>query len=177
MARSVKLARDQQWSGNGHKVYGNDCIVKGNRNTVYGNRCLVIGNDNKIMEPDCIADGERNICKQGSLNPTLMFGSSSFLNTAGVQGIVQGRGVASWDAVRRKPKAPRGTRAANMRPADDVHTDNENEQCSVCLDNKKVCVVLDCGHKCLCITCAKALQTNRCPICNEDIREIKRVYE
>eukprot|EP01107_Rhizomastix_libera_P002955 TRINITY_DN1516_c0_g1_i3.p1 TRINITY_DN1516_c0_g1~~TRINITY_DN1516_c0_g1_i3.p1 ORF type:complete len:176 (+),score=45.10 TRINITY_DN1516_c0_g1_i3:110-637(+) len=51
----------------------------------------------------------------------------------------------------------------------------ERELCVVCMDQEMNCVILRCGHMCVCETCGKALKT--CPICRGDITEVVKVYK
>eukprot|EP01060_Flectonema_neradi_P005952 TRINITY_DN13998_c0_g1_i1.p1 TRINITY_DN13998_c0_g1~~TRINITY_DN13998_c0_g1_i1.p1 ORF type:complete len:275 (+),score=43.39 TRINITY_DN13998_c0_g1_i1:64-825(+) len=49
------------------------------------------------------------------------------------------------------------------------------DTCKICFDHKIDCVILDCGHMCVCMPCAKRLRL--CPICRKPIRKRKRVYK
>ena len=52
--------------------------------------------------------------------------------------------------------------------------------CSICISNKANTVVYDCGHVCMCVTCAKALKKRersaKCPICRNPIKDIIKLY-
>jgi len=48
--------------------------------------------------------------------------------------------------------------------------------CDICLSNQKTHACLPCGHKCLCSDCAYQI-TNRCPICNNLITNVIRIFD
>jgi len=50
-----------------------------------------------------------------------------------------------------------------------------SETCVVCYQNKINCVLLECGHRALCMNCGKKLID--CPICRRPIERIIRVYD
>lgn len=53
-------------------------------------------------------------------------------------------------------------------------------RCAICLDKEKTVVVVPCGHKCMCVACAKQLQASlapRCPLCRGALERITRVFE
>jgi hypothetical protein len=61
-------------------------------------------------------------------------------------------------------------------------------QCTICLDKKIDCVLLECGHQCACFVCASTLQggpadsvrprraAGLCPICRSPISRVVRTY-
>ena len=55
----------------------------------------------------------------------------------------------------------------------------EEALCVVCMDAPKHCVMVPCGHQCVCEACAKQLTqatSPTCPMCRADVRETIRVY-
>ena len=54
-------------------------------------------------------------------------------------------------------------------------------ECAVCLDAPNTHVLVPCGHKCVCSTCAETLgkqkQGNLCPICRTQIVWVCEVYD
>lgn len=52
------------------------------------------------------------------------------------------------------------------------NSNNQNE-CCVCMNNTIDCCI-DCGHVCMCMTCAD--QTQSCPICRHNIQTRKKIY-
>lgn len=57
--------------------------------------------------------------------------------------------------------------------------DDEDKACVICLNNRKKCVGLPCGHISLCIWCSTNVGnwTNAaCPICREPLHELKITY-
>lgn len=53
-------------------------------------------------------------------------------------------------------------------------SDNNTEDCFICIDQKRQLACLPCGHLCACVPCGYALKT--CPICREKIQSFLRVY-
>lgn len=55
----------------------------------------------------------------------------------------------------------------------DTKTDKQDEQCIFCCDNKKVIVLIPCGHICYCNSCLKQTQqiacNNDCPLCKTKV--------
>ncbi len=49
-----------------------------------------------------------------------------------------------------------------------------DQLCVICQDRKKNCMIVDCGHLCLCVTCSRTLllsQDKKCPLCRKEIRD------
>jgi len=60
--------------------------------------------------------------------------------------------------------------------------ETENEECVICLTERRSMVCVPCGHRCFCETCAKALRRRsvpsltKCPICRTTITTVIQVY-
>ncbi len=58
---------------------------------------------------------------------------------------------------------------------DDVETDDETEQCVICKTNARMYALPECGHLCLCGSCAATIRSNKdsvyqaCPCCRVKI--------
>jgi len=52
--------------------------------------------------------------------------------------------------------------------------DDTEKLCCICLDSQRTHLVLDCFHLCMCEGCSKDLK--KCPLCNGEVRELRRVY-
>lgn len=69
----------------------------------------------------------------------------------------------------------------NVDDDDGVNNNNNNEDkglCVVCLAEPQTHVIVPCGHKCLCESCAPAIQKmNKCPICQSPLQTIIKVFE
>ena len=52
----------------------------------------------------------------------------------------------------------------------------ELDVCAVCLTNRRDCVLLNCGHVCVCSRCVKDLQPPQCPICRQRIARTVPLY-
>lgn len=61
---------------------------------------------------------------------------------------------------------------------DNVRNNYENEEmCVVCLTNPRECVVLNCGHVCLCLDCVEDLpRPRKCPICRGFIDRVVPIF-
>ncbi|CAK8694502.1 unnamed protein product [Clavelina lepadiformis] len=52
----------------------------------------------------------------------------------------------------------------------DSTQNNDQELCLICLTNPRECVLLDCGHICLCVDCLEALPSPKeCPVCRSRV--------
>jgi len=60
----------------------------------------------------------------------------------------------------------------------EIYGFQQDEDCSVCLTEKKNTVLLPCHHLCVCDCCALVLTTtiNKCPICRSFIRSMIQVF-
>ena len=57
--------------------------------------------------------------------------------------------------------------------------DSQTQNCIICANFKKTCVMYPCGHLLLCNYCTKEFkdrQIQHCPVCNKFIRDIMFVY-
>ncbi len=53
-----------------------------------------------------------------------------------------------------------------------ITTDNNQEQCILCCQNKKNIQFLPCNHIISCVECCKKMLNNKCPLCKSDITSI-----
>ncbi|XP_062603228.1 uncharacterized protein LOC134265001 isoform X2 [Saccostrea cucullata] len=51
----------------------------------------------------------------------------------------------------------------------------EEKQCKICMDQEMNVMMEPCGHMCACHQCANQLR--KCPICNQRVRKLHRVYK
>lgn len=53
------------------------------------------------------------------------------------------------------------------------------DQCCVCMDQRKDAVLTPCGHKAMCMQCAEMLKARerRCPVCRQHIGGVVRVFD
>ena len=67
-----------------------------------------------------------------------------------------------------------------LNPPEDVETEQESETCKICLTNKIRTVNFPCGHPVFCFRCSGEFIENnyqhKCPICRQDISEIRMIY-
>ena len=50
----------------------------------------------------------------------------------------------------------------------------ESDLCNICMSNPIDCLILECGHMCTCLICAKELF--KCPICRQEIARIVKAF-
>eukprot|EP01064_Diplonema_japonicum_P020750 TRINITY_DN30329_c0_g1_i1.p1 TRINITY_DN30329_c0_g1~~TRINITY_DN30329_c0_g1_i1.p1 ORF type:complete len:271 (+),score=28.13 TRINITY_DN30329_c0_g1_i1:45-857(+) len=100
------------------------------------------------------------------------------------------------NSVRRQPSTPEPEFYASDSSDSEVPSDTEGElrqehqesepiradldpedqnTCKICFDSIINCILLDCGHMCVCMPCAKRLKN--CPMCRKLIRKRKKVYK
>eukprot|EP01059_Diplonema_ambulator_P036458 TRINITY_DN9080_c0_g2_i1.p1 TRINITY_DN9080_c0_g2~~TRINITY_DN9080_c0_g2_i1.p1 ORF type:complete len:274 (+),score=82.07 TRINITY_DN9080_c0_g2_i1:97-918(+) len=59
-------------------------------------------------------------------------------------------------------------------PPEDLDPEDPNT-CKICFDSVINCILLDCGHMCVCLPCAKRLKN--CPMCRKLIRKRKKIFK
>ena len=50
----------------------------------------------------------------------------------------------------------------------------DSDLCNICMSNPIDCLILECGHMCTCLNCAKELC--KCPICRQEIARIVKAF-
>lgn len=63
----------------------------------------------------------------------------------------------------------------SVSPGPYTLSENEADQCSVCMINKKKYASVPCGHLCLCGGCANQIK-EKCPICNNKVTSIIKIF-
>ena len=67
----------------------------------------------------------------------------------------------------------------------DEKTESDDLACSICTENKRRCMFLECNHMSTCVTCTKKLCANagggprptiKCPMCQKVVAQIKLVF-
>ncbi len=59
---------------------------------------------------------------------------------------------------------------------DDSEEEDDKNVCVVCMCVPRDCVLIDCGHVCVCQDCAEELNPYQCPICRKRIRQVMPIY-
>ncbi len=59
--------------------------------------------------------------------------------------------------------------------------EDDKNVCKICFENMVQTVILDCGHTILCLRCARRYnemneEQRRCPVCNQEMNQIKRTF-
>jgi len=52
----------------------------------------------------------------------------------------------------------------------------EDNECLLCLDNKKDIVFIPCGHVSMCSGCANKFTNTECPCCRKTIEYMYKIY-
>jgi len=97
--------------------------------------------------------------------------------------------IRRWSAVGMSPSGSRrssgGADASSPNyvcPEDLPWASDGEGGCIACLERCAIACLLPCGHLCLCMTCARRIQTSsqraerRCPICREGLTGVQRVF-
>ncbi len=68
--------------------------------------------------------------------------------------------------------------AQSIQTADDNNTANRivTTTCCVCLVEAAICVMVPCGHLCLCSGCRPPAYKEMCPICKTNVSQIMKIY-
>ena len=164
--------------GDDIEMYGRWCTGTGNRIKIVGPRGVIHGDDGTIQGPGGVLYGERGE------------------NTLGVQRTARrrvgrvapsARREASMNEAASKRQRDAGSRLNGVicppesEKANDVKAATEEETCTICVENKRKCITLPCGHLDKCVACSrdcveKAERKPTCTQCRAPIREMKVVY-
>lgn len=183
--------------GNYNKFIGDECKVTGSYNEFTGDRCQASGNYNEAQGTGCVLTGsyckingddvesERKSSSRGGIrfgNGSVSIGDMTVDGNMSVIATDAGtwiNGVRLEDLQNRAPvavaapvevKAPALVRAKISEDVKDTETEDDKKQCKICMTNEIRTVIKDCGHMCLCFTCART-ELDKCPICRAEIKE------
>ncbi|XP_004364664.1 hypothetical protein CAOG_01796 [Capsaspora owczarzaki ATCC 30864] len=73
-------------------------------------------------------------------------------------------------ARKRAQRALELENSSEHKPSDSAAVEADDDLCVVCLDHERNAVLLECGHRCACMTCARELRA--CPICRRSITRV-----
>ena len=185
-------------------IFGNDLCVHGEHNTIVGDRCeihgdrnstvghnnLIIGNHNFVNGNGSTVIGTKNDVAGNELtvrpeeeNTIKEMGAIEWTDL-----FIKIMDVAhSWEEVHERffdnPTAKRARKddddiLKDLREVEGTRTESEDIQCVVCMEMRKEVVLKPCKHLCCCAPCVveKLAAKMVCPICDEKIREVERVY-
>ncbi|KAG0555010.1 hypothetical protein KC19_12G136700 [Ceratodon purpureus] len=92
--------------------------------------------------------------------------------------------LVSEDASHYPAQSPSAPAYPFTQPAESSNNERpsipENQLCTICLDAPKDSFFDPCGHRCTCYACGIRIQredSNRCPICRQTIRTVRRIYD
>jgi hypothetical protein len=52
---------------------------------------------------------------------------------------------------------------------------DDKDLCKICMENPVECAIVECGHTCLCLTCAAPLK--QCPVCRQPIVKVLKLFK
>jgi ankyrin repeat protein len=70
-----------------------------------------------------------------------------------------------------------GPSSSSMAGTSNGSGNSSSDLCVVCLDNPRQTVLVPCGHRALCTSCAYAQRSRHCPICRSNILSCVRVFD
>lgn len=143
--------------GNNNKIYGNDNTIYGNNNDISGHGNQIIGNNNTFA-------GTKN--KNNGLHNVHSTQQNVIDHTYPAKGyIISNDKIIIPDA----------------EPNEEI-VENNVDICNICMERKISTVIVDCGHRCLCVTCCQSYKDKEknkevcCPICRKKITRIIKTY-
>jgi len=175
--------------GDNNKIFGKYAKVEGNNNTVTGDDASVTGEKNRIFGENAYIEGEGNKLydKKGKIK-------KEYVN------VRPREDEESEEEPRKKQKKlsedepeeefkfvegpPEYELDNDVEAKDDDPPENV---CIICYGNRRICVTVPCDHMGVCIKCARTLCFGlddrprevgevKCPLCNESVTQIKRIY-
>lgn len=173
-----------------------DCVIKSNNSRVYkGHENIIISietpKDCSIMITDYQKE-KRLTIKKITSNKCLKLTNPWSLSCGNWRirdGNVWYKGLdvnvnifttneVTWRTFKKTVKSKLG--GTDLFGVDEICETNGSMNCSICVTNKKCCMIDSCRHVCLCMKCARKLffEGNvKCPICRKEMEEkIVRVY-
>jgi hypothetical protein len=205
---------DKHVTGNNNTVSGMNAIVHGNNNIVSGMYGVVHGNNNTISGMNCKAYGKNNIVtgmgssseplskkieilkkKERNDDVVMTFNNSVGSNINGrIIGTDDKRIISLYSSKKKKKtKEIKYVQGPTLKELEDDVKEEEggDNTCVICLENKKICNISPCQHKCCCVKCARELCFGddsdeeilkkrgevKCPVCRKDVKSILKVFE
>lgn len=182
-------AHDSFLRANHQKINGSNNVINGNNNTIRGSNNEIYGNDNYIFGSNNVLAGNNNK-SWGSNNVLHGRGNVCYLPVDDINigylsrrtdDIYKHLTASEWndrgfgvEMMKKKKKKE----AYRFEEREDSTTENDSEQCDICMDNKKCMLYNPCNHMASCNTCAKDIweKTKMCPICRETIQKFIYVF-
>ena len=194
--------------GNENAVLGKNCVVFGRDNVIIGDNPKAIGFNNKIWGKNFRAKGAYNQCGGGEGTFERRKSNHYSANIPRIPRMCRFSGEMQnfykdevfallgkypgllGNSVSIQPRADGGVVIKVPMPKEKEtifskikdgaqKTDVSEQQCCVCLDNKKDILFEPCLHVCTCIECAVDLDadgTLQCPQCRAKIDSAKRIF-
>lgn len=151
---------------NNSSIMGNNNHIIGDNNTIMGHGNTINGNDNRISGTDNRCQGSNNIQLWNLLGNEKQYRTNKIAN--GHQNNFYRPNTNSVKVIKVPDEYP-----------EEEKVNEENDLCSICMERKIVTVIVDCGHRCLCVTCSRTYQNHdnpQCPICRKNITHIIKTY-
>ncbi len=137
------------------------------QNAAYG---MIQNHNNNIDEgypPSLEVDGGYRVFKSGSMS----------LNAPRVDNSIQNNNVACSPApmVYEQQKGKLEVPTEEEAEKHDIESDDPNNVCITCLENKPICVIIPCMHAIMCCECARTVAPTLCPKCRDPTQRIVRL--
>jgi hypothetical protein len=183
-------------NGIGRLIYGNNNQIRGEGHAIYGNKNIIrgvghriYGNNNEIRGTDHRGTGNNNIISGVNIeivgNNNILIDTPNPSNVYGVQiGAVYHHGGGRHSAHRPTvinlidEEEAAAVRLPDAEPDEQPGAEGA-ELCSVCMERAISTVIVDCGHRSLCVTCCRdcALKGNgQCPQCRKKITHAIKTF-
>ena len=81
------------------------------------------------------------------------------------------------DSLKKKEEADSGEGVGGGGgSASGVSRENPDDECVICMTEKRVTALVPCWHRCVCETCAPQFVGSTCPLCRQLVETTQRVY-
>lgn len=156
--------------GNDNKIYGNDNIIYGHNNNIKGHGNTIVGDYNQYS-------GIKNKSNGNNQHLWALVGTEKqYLENKQNYGqhIVDINDKKIYNTCAREDEII----IPDPDPNEEI-IDNDVDACSICMDRKIMTVIVDCGHRCLCVTCSQMYKNKlnpTCPICRKNVTHIIKTY-
>lgn len=177
--------------GDYNNIYGNNNNIKGVHNNIYGNNNNIIGDHNNIKgnnndvhghNNNTIGNNNSHKCPKTSVNKNnVIHNGNATINNQSISNrhnIVNGY-LYSNDAIINNStnKSETEKRKCLDIKCDEIE-DNPDNACIICLNNKKKCAAIPCGHFMFCISCAIDIEKDKlpCPTCRKNVDFFNIMY-
>lgn len=166
---SVLYLSEQTITISDRTIRGHSNTIRGSNNHVTGNNNRVIGRNNLVLGEQCVTEGKGNIVVQSQSSRKRRRLRS---RRRRVFVLPMHRPVALGFAKRRPSRA-----FAKILEEEGTPVSGDEDGCIICFERRKDVLFRPCRHIRTCAPCAREkLKEDRCPECNQLIRDAEIVY-